>query len=221
MEVDPLLAGSGSSTSFAASSLVENFDTFLTLLTTQLQNQDPLDPLDTNEFTNQLVQFTAVEQAIATNNNLEGLIALTELSHAASSISYLGKEVEAPGGTSYLTGGKAEWSYVLDDEATDVTITVTDSQGKIVHTAAGETSAGEHSFIWDGIDDLGVPQPDGEYSINVSPTDSDGVSIGVTTSLVGKVTGLDNVDGILVFVIGTLTVPVSDITAVREPPSQS
>ena len=119
MEVDPLLAGSGSSTSFATSSLAENFDTFLTLLTVQLQNQDPLDPLDTNEFTSQLVQFTAVEQAIATNNNLESLIGLTELSHAATRISYLGKEVEAPGSTSYLTDGKAEWSYVLDDEATD------------------------------------------------------------------------------------------------------
>ncbi len=221
MEVDPLLAGSGSSTSFATSSLAENFDTFLTLLTVQLQNQDPLDPLDTNEFTSQLVQFTAVEQAIATNNNLESLIGLTELSHAATRISYLGKEVEAPGSTSYLTDGKAEWSYVLDDEATDVTITVTDSQGTTVHTATGETSAGEHSFTWDGLDDLGVPQPDGEYTITVGAKDSDGASIGVTTSLIGKVTGLDNVNGILVFVIGTLTVPVSNITAVRVPQVQS
>ncbi|HZZ11369.1 MAG TPA: flagellar hook capping FlgD N-terminal domain-containing protein, partial [Paraburkholderia sp.] len=84
-------AGAGQST--ASQQLAGNFDTFLTLLTTQLQNQDPLSPMDSTQFTQQLVAFSGVEQQINTNNNLQSLIALNQSQQAASAVSYIGHSV--------------------------------------------------------------------------------------------------------------------------------
>ncbi|MEO0962032.1 MAG: flagellar hook capping FlgD N-terminal domain-containing protein, partial [Pseudomonadota bacterium] len=98
----------------ASSKLNTDFDTFLTLLTTQLKNQDPLEPLDSSEFTNQLVQFSSVEQNIATNQNLEQLLNLTFANFATDAVGYIGKEVVAESPTAILTNGTANWDYELD-----------------------------------------------------------------------------------------------------------
>src|SRR5215216_3542616 len=107
--------------------LAENFDTFLSLLTTQLKNQDPLSPLDSNQFTQQLVQMTGVEQQLLTNDLLKKLVGNTA-SGVATAVSLIGKEVRADADVSALANGKADWLYKLDRPASDVKLEILDSQ---------------------------------------------------------------------------------------------
>ncbi|MBT7666952.1 MAG: flagellar hook-basal body complex protein, partial [Rhodospirillaceae bacterium] len=126
----------------ADAKLADNFDTFLTLLTAQLEHQDPLEPMDANQFTDQLVQFTEVEQSIAANKNLEKLLALVGTNSTADAVSYLGKTVEAVGRTTSLTSGKADWRYHLPETAESTTVTITNAAGKLVYSTEGEVAAG-------------------------------------------------------------------------------
>ncbi len=135
----------------AANALNENFDLFLSLLTTQLQNQDPLDPMDTSEMTSQLVQFSSVEQTIATNTNLEQLIALTKSQTSGNAVDYIGKEVEALSTASKIAnGGSTSWRYSLANPSSEVTLTVIDSSGAAVYTETMANDAGTFDFTWDG-----------------------------------------------------------------------
>jgi len=148
--------------------LAANFDTFLKLLTTQLQYQDPLSPMDSNQFTQQLVQFSGVEQAIASNKNLEKLVNF-QLSNATSTAaSYIGKQVTAGGDTAQLTGGSARWSYTLGANAADTQIEISDLAGHVVYKTSGQTTMGEHIFAWDGRASDNSIVPDGTYKISIA-----------------------------------------------------
>src|ERR1700741_4182116 len=118
----------------ASKSLSSNFDTFLTLLTTQLQNQDPLQPMDSNQFTQQLVQFSQVEQEINSNKNLESLIALTKARSGADAVGYLGKKLTLSDGSAPLEDGSAEWTYSLSNDASDARLIVTNSANRVVYS---------------------------------------------------------------------------------------
>ena len=135
----------------ASKQLSSNFDTFLQLLTTQLQNQDPLQPMDSNQFTQQLVQFSQVEQQINSNKNLESLIALSKASTATDAVSYLGKTVTLTDGTAALMDGQANWAYSLDNKASSATLYVKNMRGDVVYSAPAEMTEGMHSFTWDGV----------------------------------------------------------------------
>src|SRR5262245_46846944 len=149
MDVTPVSAASGATR--AQGQLAANFDTFLVLLTTQLKNQDPLEPMDSTEFTQQLVQFSQVEQQINSNKNLESLIALTKARSTADAVSYLGKTLTLTDGTAALAGGEAHWAYSLDNDAATATLMVRNAHGDVVYTAPAETAAGMHSLTWNGI----------------------------------------------------------------------
>src|ERR1044072_5533234 len=99
------------STGIDKNTLTGNFQTFLTLLTTQLKNQNPLDPLDTNQFTQQLVQFAQVEQQIKQNSQLETLISLEKSAQATTALAYVGSTVAIDGQTAALANGKATWTF--------------------------------------------------------------------------------------------------------------
>ena len=133
----------------SANSLADNFDTFLRLLTTQLQNQDPLDPMDSNEFTRQLVEFSGVEQAIHTNKNLENLISLVSAGATSTAVSYLGKEATASSTTTHLDED-ATWNYTLPKESATTIATITNSSGRVVFAGPVSGAAGKNSFTWDG-----------------------------------------------------------------------
>src|SRR3954464_9956275 len=105
--------------------LAGNFNTFLTLLTTQLKNQSPLDPLDTNQFTQQLVQFASVEQQINMNQQLTSLVALQKANQPTSAMSFLGSTATVDGSSTQLASGKASWSFSADKPSTG-TITIKD-----------------------------------------------------------------------------------------------
>src|SRR5215813_1526719 len=154
MDIPPVSSGSAATRS--QSQLATNFDTFLTLLTAQLKNQDPLEPMDSNEFTQQLVQFSQVEQQINSNKNLESLIALTKSRSSADAVSYLGKILTLTDGTTALADGHADWIYGLDSDAANATLTILDARGAAVYAAPAEKSAGQHTFAWDGISSSGV-----------------------------------------------------------------
>lgn len=164
--------GGSSQSGSDAASLANNFDTFLTLLTAQLQNQDPLAPMDSTQFTQQLVQFSQVEQQIRTNQQMESLVGQFQAASASAALSYLGKDAIIEADETYLAGGEANWAYVLPDGGAEhVKITVRDSAGRAVYTAEDvPITEGEHLFTWDGVKTNGDTAADGVYTIDIEAT---------------------------------------------------
>ncbi|PCJ58748.1 MAG: flagellar biosynthesis protein FlgD [Rhodospirillaceae bacterium] len=206
----------------ASASLAGNFNDFLNLLTAQIQNQDPLSPMDSNEFTSQLVQFSAVEQAITTNSNLSSLIALEKANQITSAVGFLGTKIEAFGSTNSLTNGQAEFSYGLGANATSTQIIILDDVGQTIFNTAGETASGHHTFVWNGLDNNGTAQPDGKYSILVTSLDASGDPINTETGIVGTVTGFETTgDGSILLSLNGIGIPISDIVSVSHDQSGS
>ncbi|MBL4616694.1 MAG: flagellar hook assembly protein FlgD [Robiginitomaculum sp.] len=200
----------------AANGLADNFDTFLTLLTAQLQNQDPLSPLDSTEFVGQLVQFSSVEQQIAQNKNLETLVSQSAVTSSTAAVSFIGKEATLSTTSAPLQNGQANWSYALDRPAITTNVVISDSNGKVVFEAAGKTETGLQQFNWDGKDNFGNQLTDGAYSIQVTSTDDTGQSIPVSTSVKGIVTGVDFANGEPALLLGDIRVSFTDILSVRQ-----
>ncbi len=209
------IAGNAASSANSASAkLSGNFETFLTLLTTQLKNQDPTAPMDSNQFTQQLVQFSQVEQQIATNTNLAGLLAQGQAQTAAYATSYLGKTVSVTNGLASLEEGQANWSYTLEAAAGETMLTVTDLNGKVVFTGPGEKNAGTHNFAWDGKDNNGNALADGAYRLTVTAAATDGAKVNTNVASAGRVGQVDMTAGTPRFVIGNMTAGMGEIAAV-------
>lgn len=198
-----------------AAAIAENFDSFLQLLTTQLKNQNPLEPMDTNEFTNQLVQFSSVEQTIKTNQNLEDLIKVTASNSTASVVSFIGKTVTAAGSSSNLKDGSAKWDYDLSADAEKTLVTIRDSRGNIVHSKEVSLSAGKGTYEWDGNNLSGVASPDGVYSITIDARKADGSTVKADTTLTGVVDGVDLSKADPVLNVGGVLVNLSSIKEVK------
>lgn len=213
-------ASSASSTSASSSSgtsgatFGDNFSTFLTLLTSQLKNQDPLSPLDTNQFTSQLVQFSSVEQLIKENSQLGNLISLQQASQNAAAVSYLGKNVEVNGNSLPLLGGSADFSYTLQNQAQSVAIAITDQNGNLVRTLPGATDTTRHDVTWDGKDNNGNTVPDGVYNFTVVAADAKNQAINSTTTFKGPVTRVSGTGDTLKLTVGGKDISLSDIVAV-------
>jgi flagellar basal-body rod modification protein FlgD len=200
----------------ATAKLADTYDSFLRLLTTQLKFQDPLSPMDSNQFVEQLVQFSSVEQQIAINKNLEQLLSLESNNVASTAINMIGKMAMAEGDTIGLTDGEAKYAYDLPKNAESVTIAILNEQGQIVYSTPGQTTQGNHEFAWDGESSSGETMPEGEYTVRVSATDADGNAITAATYIIGRVTRVDSgADGISI-VIGGIKVPVGTVRSVRE-----
>ena len=200
--------------SAAQTQLAGNFDTFLKLLTTQLQNQDPLNPTDTNQFTQQLVEFSQVEQQINTNDNLKTLINQGSSQAGAFAVSYLGKSVIVTNGNAPLTNGSATWSYDLGTQAGQTALTITDANGNAVFTAPGETAAGSHDFTWNGKNSGGTQLPDGVYTLHVTAATSGGTTVVSSVSSKGVVSEVDLSGATPQLLIGPMAISVSDIAGV-------
>lgn len=198
----------------AMSQLSGNFSTFLTLLTTQLKNQDPSSPMDSNQFTQQLVEFSQVEQQINTNTNLQTLITQGSGQAGTFATSYLGKNVSVTNGNASLTNGAADWSYNLGANAASTQLSVTNSAGTVVYTGAGSTTSGSNSFSWNGQDNNGNTQPDGTYKLAVTATASDGSTVTSSVASAGTVSQIDMTSGTPQLVIGNMEVPLTAVAAV-------
>jgi flagellar basal-body rod modification protein FlgD len=191
----PNTTTTGSGAVGAQNALADNFDTFLTILTAQIQNQDPLEPMDSSKFTEQLVQFSGVEQQIKSNKQLEELLAATHSSAGAALSGYLGQQAEIDTAGAQFTGDPVTWKYALPADAAKATITVTDAAGKVLYSKSVDADglkAGSHDFNWDGTLNKGGKADEGEpYWINVIAEDANAKSIEPQHSLVTTITGVD------------------------------
>jgi flagellar basal-body rod modification protein FlgD len=216
MAVSGISGTSSSALDSTRTSIAENFDTFLSLLTTQLKHQNPLDPLDTNQFTQQLVQFTSVEQQLKTNEFLEAMMLMSQNGNNGQAVSYVGKIVTASGDKSEMVNGQAVWNFAVEEPA-NVTVNVRDLSGNIVFTKQGPVAQGESVFVWDGIGNDGSKKPNGTYSISIEARNGDGRLIGVATEMTGEVTGVDFSGTEPVLMIGDARVNLSAVLSVRAP----
>ena len=198
----------------AEKTLSESFDTFLTLLTTQLRYQDPLEPMDSAEFTNQLVQFSQVEQSISTNSNLEKLLGYQGANQAVAAIGYIGTSVEALSNALPLVNGSATMNYVLAEKAESAKILVYDAAGDQVRSIEGPTSLGKHTVNWDGKDDNGNTLPDGAYTVVVSARDAETNLIDVATSITATVTGTQNTGTGTQLIFGIVPIDLENVISV-------
>jgi flagellar basal-body rod modification protein FlgD len=171
--------------------LAGNFQTFLTLLTTQLQNQNPLDPLDTNQFTQQLVQFASVEQQLKTNDQLTTLVSLQQTAQSTQALTFVGKTAVVDGSTAALTNSSATWQLGVPTNA-NVTISISNSTGQTVFNGSYAVNAGNNQpFTWNGRGNDGTQWPDGRYKLTATATDSAANSVAVSTQIQGAVDSVD------------------------------
>lgn len=206
-------------TASATKGLGDNFQTFLTMLTTQMKNQDPLKPMDTNDMTKQLVEFANVEQNIGTNSRLDKLLKLQGASTASTNLAYLNRTVAFEGDAFQYTQGmtQAPLAYELDTAAKSVRVDILDSQGRTVRSMKGDTAAGtKHVVNWDFKDDSGNAVQPGAYRLNIAPVSpqKDG-TVKATTYTFGSVSGIGNdKNGETALTINGNEVPLSKITTV-------
>jgi flagellar basal-body rod modification protein FlgD len=175
--------------STATTGIADNFQTFLTLLTTQLQNQNPLDPLDTNQFTQQLVQFAGVEQQLKSNDQLKSLIDIEKSAQATQALIYVGNTVAVDGSTTQFDGS-ATWNLKAP-KGTNATVTITNSTGQTVYSGKFTLTDGNSSFVWDGKGNDGTQYPAGDYKLTATGTDSSGKNVAIASEVQGVVDSVD------------------------------
>jgi flagellar basal-body rod modification protein FlgD len=211
-------SSSGSSTiNSGLAGLADNYQTFLTLLTTQLQNQDPLSPMDTDQFTSQLTQMTGVEQQLLSNQLLQQLVSANQGDSLQSGVGLIGKTVTSGNSTSTLTSGTASWPYTLPTGVASGTVKVLDSGGNVVFTGPlTNTTAGSDTYTWNGKTTAGTQLNNGGvYTLQVSAADSANNAISVNTGVTGAVTSAQQVNGVTMVTVNGVQVPVSSVTAVQ------
>jgi flagellar basal-body rod modification protein FlgD len=170
--------------------IASNFTTFLQLLTTQLQNQDPLSPMDTNQFTQQLVMFAQVEQQMESNSQLSTLVSLQQTAQSTSALALVGATVVVNGSTVPLSNGSASWTINASKPAT-ATITVSDSTGQTAYTGNFAVNSGQQTFNWSGIGNDGKQWPDGNYTLTATALDASGQPTAISTQVQAKVDSVD------------------------------
>ncbi|MEM9013954.1 MAG: flagellar hook assembly protein FlgD [Pseudomonadota bacterium] len=192
METNPIQSPQTSTaeSAVATTQLTANFDTFLTLLTAQLQNQDPLDPLDTEKFTEQLVQFSSVEQSIQTNQNLETLIGLQASASNGQALSMIGQTAEVASAEARLNETGAEWRVTLPDQAEQIALTVQNENGETIAVLEGQTNQGEQVIHWNGERRDGTQAPQGTYTLNVVASDVTGNRLDAQIAINGRVSAV-------------------------------
>ncbi len=209
-------AATGTTTTGSSSTatLGADLNTFLTMLTTQLQNQDPTNPLDTNEMTNQLVQFASVEQQILMNQNLTSLISLQQTAQLTAAAPLLGRQVEVTSDQLALQNGSAEVRLPAAGTASSAVITVTNSAGTVLRTATVALGTGATSWTWDGKNTAGVTQADGAYNVSVAGRDASGAATSLSFTVRGTLTGAERSNGSLNLNMGSVSVPFSNLQSV-------
>ncbi len=178
------------STALDNTEIASNFTTFLQLLTTQLKNQNPLDPLDTNQFTQQLVQFAQVEQQMKSNDQLSSLVSLEKSAQASTALAYVGATVVVDGSTAALTNGSATWNLNVTKPST-ATITIKDSTGQNVFTGTAGVNPGTQTFTWDGRGNDGRIWPSGNYTLTATAVDASNQSVAISTEVQAVVDSVD------------------------------
>ncbi|MBS1184194.1 MAG: flgD [Proteobacteria bacterium] len=202
--------------SAATNSLTSNYSTFLTLLTAQLKTQSPLSPMDVNSFTQQLVQYSSVEQQIQTNTNLKAMMDTMTSSAALQLVNYIGKSVTAYSDTTKFDNGKADWTVNSSAVATGAEVTITDENGGVVYQGTTDLKTGQNTFSWDGKGSTGsdYSTSTGAFTISVKGTDANGKAVSITTEVSGKVQAVDTSSAQPYVKVNGRLLPLSALTEV-------
>jgi flagellar basal-body rod modification protein FlgD len=208
-------SNAASTTNSSLDQLAGNFNSFLTLLTTQLQNQDPLSPLDTNQFTQQLVEFASVQQQVDMNTNMQTLISLQQTSEASSAMQLLGASVTLNGTSSPLSSTTpASWNLNSAGPATG-NVTIKNSSGTTVYTGTVSLNSGNNTYTWNGTGATGQTWPAGQYTIGVTATGASGQAVTVSSQVQGTVSGVDLSKSPPQLVVGGQDYPMSAVQSVN------
>lgn len=202
-------------TGSAKKNLSANYDMFLRLLTAQIKNQNPMDPMDSTKFTEQLATFSSLEQQIATNDKLDSVLSQFSSMTISNAAGHIGKTITAVGNTIAVdAAGKsdAQLAYSVGSDAKEVKLSVTDSKGNVVWSGTGDAAPGNHEFTWDGKDSKGKTVPAGDYTLKVAATDADGKAVGTATTISGKVTAVLSGQGMTLLEIGGTKVNLNAVT---------
>lgn len=199
----------------AQTTLGSNYQTFLKLLMTQLQNQDPTSPMDTNQFTSQLVQYSSVEQQIATNTNLGQLIQLGQSSAVMQSAALVGHKVTATSSQLSLQNGQAQLQFNAAT-AGPVSVSIADSQGKVLGTQTIDATVGTNTFTWDGSTNLGTTAPDGAYTVQVTDASTAGNGAAIPFTITATATGVTQSGTTTNLNLGAVSIPFSAISSVAQ-----
>ena len=193
--------------------LASNFETFLALLTSQLKNQDPLSPVDSNQFTAQLTQMAGVEQQL-----LKSLVAAQSGGGLAGAANYIGKDATAAWSATKFTDGAAGWSYEIASNAASVKLEVLDGSGNVVWSGdAPDKTTGVHEFSWDGEATSGADGQEGQvYSLRVVAKDAAGGAVDAQVLTRGRITGVELYDGETYLTVGDSILPLSSVIALEE-----
>lgn len=205
-------------TGAAASKMATDMNDFLLMLTTQLKNQDPLSPMESAEFTNQLVGFAQVEQQIGINSNLQSLQTMQLTTQNSLALSYLGRYAEIVDNQVELKDSKAKFAYMLPNDARSTTINIMDDKGKVIRTMPGKVLAGNHIVEWDGKDASGNVVKDGMYAIEVkSAFGQDAEPKAVTTVVQARISAVSTGDnGEPTLTINGMAIPMSEVRTISE-----
>jgi len=197
--------------------LAEDFSDFLNLLTVQLQNQDPLSPMDTTEFTNQLVAFTGVEQQINTNQRLDDLVALSLGDSFSSTLGYVGRNISYISSEAFYDGSTpVDLSYAISGDSVETTINIFDENGDVVFSQPVSDDDPQETFTWDGRNDNGSLVDAGTYNIRVDAIGADGEPLETTTVVTGRVSGVETQNGVNFLLVGERAVSIANVINVTE-----
>lgn len=216
------VANSAANTAGSTVKLAEDFQQFLTLLTTQLQNQDPLSPMDSTEFTNQLVQFSQVEQQINMNQKLDNLVAMQLASVSSIALGYVGMDISYISSEMTYDGQKpVDITYALASEATTAKVNIYDEEGELVYTYDAPKNIGMNQFTWNGTRTNGEQLEAGTYTVKIDALDKDNKKIDNTTVVTGYVGGIETQNGVVYVLVGERAVPISNIVNAKLPPESA
>ena len=207
-------SSAAATSALASQQIAGNFQSFLTLLTTQLQNQNPLDPLDTNQFTQQLVEFAGVQQQLNTNDSLATLVSLQQTAQSTQALGFVGKTAVVNGNTAALTNSSATWDLSVPSNST-VNVSITNSTGQTVFTGNYAVNAGaSQPFTWNGQGTDGTQNPDGQYKLTATAADTAGNNVAITTQIQGVVSSVDLTQSPPLLSINGQTYTISQISSI-------
>lgn len=214
------LGTSASQSSTSKKNLDQDFDHFMLMLTTQLKFQDPFDAMDTGEFTQQLIGFSSVEQQVNINKNLESLLKINHGVGLSNAATYINKEISVDlSSDSLIKDRLANFGYYLDEDTSATNIEVYNEMGqKILTENIKDQKAGNHSFEWNGKDELSARQPEGIYKIIVSFMDKDGNQLKAATINKGIVKEAKFENNQSLLVVNNQNIPIEKVLSVTFPP---
>jgi len=212
----------GNAVASAASSteIASNFTEFLQLLTTQLQNQDPLSPMDTNQFTQQLVEFAQVEQQMKSNDSLSTLVSLQQSAQTTQALALVGATVVVNGSTAQLANNQATWSLNSTQPATAM-ITIASSTGQTAYTGTVTVNSGSQTFTWNGQGNDGTIWPAGNYTLTATATSASGQTTAISTQVQGTVSSVDLTQTPPVLSVGGQNYTMTQIQKIIAPGGQT